>query len=200
MQIDIKNIPTIYINMEKDKAKNNDMVKLGEDLSINNYTRSIGTYIPGHPMSGCATSHFNILKDINDPTIILEDDCVIASGSTVFEVPDDADAVYLGLSNWGYLNNVSKLKNFNYRRHNVFQNIYKVDGMLATHAILYISKDYINMSKKIAKWSADNDRHVDQGLASIQKYFNIYALSSPIFYQHSNTDATNIKLKGSSRG
>lgn len=199
MKIDIKNIASFYINMDKDKSKNKDMIQLGKDLSLNNYTRSTGTYIANHPKSGCANSHFNILKDIDGPTVILEDDCVIASGLTSFEVPDDADAIYLGLSNWGYLNNVSKLKNFNYKRHDVFQNVHKIDGMLATHAILYISKDYIDMSKRISRWSADNDVHVDQGLASIQKYFNVYALSSPIFYQHSNTDATNIKLKGISR-
>jgi hypothetical protein len=196
MEINIKITPSFYINMDKDQNKNKDMIKLGKDLQLKNYTRSRGTYLPGHPMAGCATSHFNILKDMGEPTLILEDDCVIASGETVFEVPDDADAIYLGLSNWGYLNSVSKLKNFNYNRHRVFKNVYQVDGMLATHAILYISKDYIEMSKKIAKWSADNDKHVDQGLALIQKYFNVYALSSPVFYQHSNTDATNIKLKG----
>jgi hypothetical protein len=52
------------------------------------------------------------------------------------------------------------------------------------------------MSKRVAKWSADNDKHDDQGLALIQKYFNVYALASPVFYQHSNTVATNINLKG----
>lgn len=196
MKIDLRNIQTFYINMDKDQNKNKDMIKLGKDLGLKNYTRSSGKYLPGHPMAGCATSHFNILKNVGEPTVILEDDCIISSGSTKFEVPDDADAVYLGLSNWGYLNSVSKLKNFNYTRHKVFKNVYKVDGMLATHAILYISKDYIDMSKRIAKWSADNDKHVDQGLALIQKYFNVYALSSPVFYQHSNTNATDIRLKG----
>lgn len=196
MKIDISNLPIFYINMDKDKNKDNDMVRLGKDLSLNNYTRSSGTYIPGHPKAGCATSHFNILKEMNEPTVILEDDCVIASGATEFEVPDDADAVYLGLSNWGYINSVSKLTNFNHTRHNVFKRVHKIDGMLATHAILYISPEYIAMAKKVAKWSADNDTHVDQGLALMQKYFNVYALSSPTFYQHSNTDATNIKLKG----
>jgi hypothetical protein len=67
--------------------------------------------------------------------------------------------------------------------------------MLATHAILYISPKYIEIATRVAKWSAENDQHIDQGFALIQKYFNIYALAVPIFYQHSNTDATNIKLK-----
>jgi len=52
------------------------------------------------------------------------------------------------------------------------------------------------MATKVAKWSADNDRHIDQGFALVQKYFNVYALGNPLFYQHSNTKATSIKLKG----
>ena len=68
--------------------------------------------------------------------------------------------------------------------------------MLATHAILYISPEYMKISQKIAKWSGDNDEHIDQGFALIQKYFNVYALKKPTFYQHSNTQATNIILRG----
>jgi hypothetical protein len=200
MQIDLKNIPTVYINMDKDKTRNKEMLDLGKNLGIKNYSRSTGVYIEGHPMAGCATSHMNILSKISEPTVILEDDCVVASGITIIDIPDDADAIYLGLSDWGYLNSFSKTKNFNYTMNNTFKNVYKVDGMLATHAILYISSEYINMASKVAKWSAENDQHIDQGLALIQKYFNVYALGKPIFYQHSNTDATNITLKGKTRG
>lgn len=195
MQIDLKNIPTFYINMSKDADKNIDMIQLGKELELQNYSRSEGVYIPNHPKAGCATSHYNIFKDMNKPTVILEDDCVVLSKKTIIDIPDDADAVYLGLSNWGYLNSISELKNFSFKKHKEYKNIYKVDGMLATHAILYISQDYIDMSTRIAKWHADNDRHIDQGLSLNQKYFNVYALGTPMFYQHSNRAATNIRLK-----
>lgn len=196
MKIDISSLPVVYINMDRHQDRNIDMLQLGKDLGLKNYSRTQGVDMPGHPMAGCATSHYNIFKDIEEPTVILEDDCVIANKKTVIEVPDDADAVYLGLSNWGYLNSSSERKNFAYKRHKDYDDIYKIDGMLATHSILYISKDYIEISSRIAKWHADNNRHIDQGLALIQKYFNVYALGTPIFYQHSNTEATNIKLRG----
>jgi hypothetical protein len=200
MKINLADVQTFYINMDKDVARNKDMIQLGKNLEIQNYKRISGTEIVGHPKAGCATSHMNILSKISEPTVILEDDCVVASGITIIDIPDDADAIYLGLSDWGYLNSFSKTKNFNYTMNNTFKNVYKVDGMLATHAILYISSEYINMASKVAKWSAENDQHIDQGLALIQKYFNVYALGKPIFYQHSNTDATNITLKGKTRG
>lgn len=194
MKLDISNIPTVYINMDKHKNRDADMIQLGKDLNIKQYSRSQGVDIEGHPMAGCATAHYNVFKNINKPTIILEDDCVIANKNTIINVPDDADAVYLGISEWGYFNSVSGPKNFFYKEDSNYKDIYRIDGMLSTHAILYISKDYINISKKIAKWHADNDKHVDQGLALIQKYFNVYALGTPIFYQHTSTEVTNIKL------
>ena len=196
MQIDLKTIETFYINMDRDPDKNMSMVKLGQKINFNNYSRVQGVDIKGHPMAGCATSHYNIFKNMNGPTTILEDDCVIIGKKTVIDIPDDADALYLGLSIWGYLNSVSEQRNFSYVRHKEYKDIYKVDGMLATHAILYISKEYIEMSTRVAKWHAENDRHIDQGLALIQKYFNVYAMGNPLFYQNSNTRATKITLGG----
>lgn len=196
MEINLVNTKTYYINMDKHVDRNKDMIKLGNDLGMKDYTRVAGTEIIGHPKAGCATSHLEILNSIHEPTIILEDDCVIANNNMLINVPEDADAIYLGLSEWGYLNSVSKRNNFNHKRHDIFKKVHKVDGMLATHAILYLSPEYVEISKKVAKWSAENDQHIDQGFALIQKYFNVYALATPIFYQHSNTHATNIKLRG----
>lgn len=196
VKIDIKSLPVRYINMNRHTDRNLDMIQLGRDLKLNDYLRVEGVDMPGHPKAGCATSHYNIFESMNQPTVILEDDCVIVNNDTIIDVPDDADAVYLGLSNWGYLDSTSELQNFKYKRHKDYDHIYRVDGMLATHAILYISQDYIDMSKRVAKWHAENDKHIDQGLALIQKYFNVYALGYPMFYQHSNRLATSIKLKG----
>jgi len=196
MQIDLRNLSTFYINMDKHKDRNADMINLGEEFGFKDYTRTTGVAMPKQPMAGCAKSHYNILSKIKDPTIILEDDCVIKNKEFIIDLPDDADALYLGLSAWGYTGGISKPGNFRYVKHDEYNNIYKVDGMLATHSILYITEDYINVAKKVALWSGDNNQHVDQGFASIQKYFNVYALKNPIFYQHSNTKSTDIFLRG----
>lgn len=196
MKIDLRNFPTFYINMDKHKDRNVDMIQLGKDVGFKEYSRLPGVAMPKKPMAGCAKSHYNILQNMNEPTIILEDDCVIKNDSYIIEIPDDADALYLGLSGWGFLNSQSKLNNLEYERHEKFQGIYKINGMLATHAILYISPEYIDLARKIAKWSGDNNQHIDQGFALVQKYFNIYALKKPVFYQHSNMAATNIMLRG----
>ena len=199
MKIDLRQIPTFYINMDKHKDRNSDMIELGRNVGFKEYSRIKGVAMPKQPMAGCAKSHYSILSNINSPTIILEDDCVIKNDSYIIDIPDDADALYLGLSGWGFLNSISKLNNFHYKKHESFSNIYKINGMLATHSILYISPEYIDMATRIAKWSGDNNQHIDQGFALIQKYFNVYALKLPVFYQHSNTLATDIMLRGKFR-
>ena len=194
MQINISSLPIVYINMDRQEDRNFNMIQIGKDLDFKNYSRVQGVDTPSHPIAGCASSHYNILKDISKPTVILEDDCAIVHKNKIIDIPDDADAVYLGLSNWGFLNNESKEGNYLCKKSEQYPNAYKVDGMLATHAILYISKEYKDMAARIAKWSLDNDRHIDQGLALIQKYFNVYALSIPMFYQKDNPTVTNFTL------
>lgn len=194
MKINLKNVPVIYINMDKDVERNESMKNLINKFEFTKYFRSAGEYVPGDSLKGCAISHYNILSQVKSKTIILEDDCRINNDVSTIEVPDDADAVYLGLSAWGYLKDISKPENYLFEEVKNFPGVYKVNGMLATHAILYITKDYIKTCERIAKYSMENSVHVDQGFARVQRYFNIYAIDKPIFYQSSNTDATKIKF------
>lgn len=194
MKIDLRKVPAVYINMDKDIQKNESMKDLVNNFGFTKPLRSAGEYVQGDPLKGCATSHYNVLSEIKSKVIVLEDDCVIMNNNPVIEVPDDADAVYLGLSLWGYLKDVSKPNNYSFSPVYGYPGIYKVNGMLATHAILYINKDYIRTCERVAKFSAENSVHIDQGFARMQRYFNVYAVADPIFYQNSNTEATRIKF------
>jgi hypothetical protein len=194
MIIDLKNTETFYINIKKHQEKNESMIDLGNKFGFKKYNRIDGIHKPKDPLSGCAASHYKILSELKDMAIILEDDCIIKNNISKIEVPDDADAVYLGLSQWGYQKDSSRPGNFTFTRNGRLKDIYKVDSMLATHAILYISKRYIDACTAVAKYSEQNSVHIDQGFARIQRYYNIYALGNPIFYQNSNKDATNISF------
>lgn len=195
MKIDLRKISTLYINLDKDQQRNSAMDTVIKDFGFINASRVSGTYIKNNPISGCATSHYNILSNLSKRAIVLEDDCVIRNNNPFIEIPDDADAIYLGLSLWGYNNDISKPDNFTFKQHEEMKHIFKVEGMLATHAILYINKEYIKFCEKIADYSAKNSVHIDQGFARIQRYFNVYALGQPIFYQENNKAATDIELR-----
>ena len=120
-------------------------------------------------------AHVNILrKNVDDvPVLILEDD-VKWDGTMELEVPNDADAVYLGNSNRG--NTLLKwpsLSKFDSK-------YYRVYSMRATHAIIYISSRY----KIAAANSIENGGVVlDESLANIQKNYKIYTRDKPVFYQ-----------------
>ena len=60
MRIDLRNIPTFYINMEKHVERNNDMIQLGKDVNFKDYNRVNGVSLPRNPRSGCAKSHHGI--------------------------------------------------------------------------------------------------------------------------------------------
>lgn len=197
MNIDLREIKTFYINMDKDKEK--DVLVRGqlEKSGIKDFTRVSGVNMPRNKESGCASSHYNILSEASSPTLILEDDCAIYKNNPVITVPDNADAVYIGLSRWGNKNGVAKIGNYAYSPCRGYRDLYKIDGMLATHAILYLSEEYIDISRRVAKHCADNSIHVDIGFTNIHKYYNVYAMGQPFFYQSTNEKSTRIALRGS---
>jgi len=196
MKIDLREIKTFYINLDKDKEKDAKVKKEIEQAGIKDFTRTSGVNKPRNKESGCASSHYNILSTASSPTLILEDDCAIYKNNPIIDVPDNADAVYIGLSRWGFKDGTSKINNYSYSPCSGYKDIFKIDGMLATHAILYLSEEYIDASKRVAKHCADNSIHVDVGFTEIHKYYNVYAMGRPLFYQSTNEKSTTIFLRG----
>jgi hypothetical protein len=71
--------------------------------------------------------------------------------------------------------------------------------MLATHAILYYSSEYIRTCAKIAHYYGyEIENHIDIGFAENQKYFNVYALDEPLLRQYEWSAVTTGKLSENS--
>lgn len=120
-------------------------------------------------------------KYIDEPVLILEDD-VAYTNQCMFDIPSDADAFYLGLSECAahpvhpYNEGISQFRPVN-------TNTVRVLNMLSGHAILYKTRRY-----KLAVIEAMNvalQRGIvnDIQLARLQPSFNIYAGVKPMFYQ-----------------
>lgn len=185
MIIDLRTIPTVWINL--DSATEN--AKLMEDRfrqhrfqttfrksarqiePPENTPKVIQHYV------GCAQSHIDILEDINYacPLLILEDDCEFTKDfHPMIEIPDNTDAVYLGVSS-GNPHYITKQVNKYFMR---------IGKILATHAILYINNDYRKMVAEIAKLYAYRLRiPFDNGCALIQERFNVLTPNKPFFVQ-----------------
>ena len=77
MNLDLRTIPAIYINLKKDIKKDFEMKTLMVDFGFKNVIRVEGNLTPERPLAGCSLSHYNALHEVDPPFIIFEDDCVI---------------------------------------------------------------------------------------------------------------------------
>ena len=201
MKIDLRDVRTRWINVDKDVEKANQMIQLFEQHGFTNHERfSAVTGIEPHEgvrkgeehYRNCAESHFKILEDtiLSDgkPVLILEDDVdVTVRIEDVLQgcdIPDDAAAVYFGTSH-GDGNYVAK-------RHS--NEWLKISGVFATHAIMYLNEEYATKTIEVRKsWIYERNIPFDVGLAyELQKNYSVYAPITPVFYQ---SDAKNTANK-----
>lgn len=191
MNLDLRKIPAIYINLQRDIEKNEYMKNMLTELGFEIIIRVEATEFPADKhLAGCSFSHFNALNELDVPFIIFEDDCRVKNFDPIISFPDDADAVYLGVSSWGRMNSHSG-PCVQYEK--VDDNLVRVYNMLGAHAILYLSVEYASLCSKISIHASNIADHQDIGFAEVQRYYNVYAFDDPIFYQTSS-NGTDEKL------
>lgn len=193
MIIDLRKIQTVWINLDSAKL-NADLME--ERFRQHRFERTFrksacqiapppGTADPIKHYVGCAQSHIDILDDKNYdcPLLILEDDAEFTNDfCPMISVPDDTDAVYLGISS-GNPHYLTKRVNKYYLR---------IGKVLATHAILYINPQYRKAVSDIAKIFAYRLRTpFDNGCAMIQERFNVLTPNQPFFVQSDNRQSAN---------
>lgn len=155
----------------------------------------IEPYISNDPINavriGCGKSHVRALNsslNTNPPCLLLEDDINTTEWyKEIFNIPDDADAVYLGTclnglhpdwkkrdANHACCSNPTVLDRT--------EEYYRISGMLTTHAILYITDNYKKHCINIIDQDNGNN-HCDVLMASRMQDFRVYACKYPMFYQ-----------------
>lgn len=176
------------MNLQQHVEKNQNMQNILEECEFKNIIRVEGVARPDNPVAGCSSAHYKGLCEIDPPFILFEDDCVIKNFCANIEVPDDADAVYLGISSWGRMNGHSGP----YVQYEKIQdNLYRTYNMLGGHAVLYLSEDYVRICQRIAYHAGYViEGYQDIGFAEIQRWFNVYAFDDPFFYQTSGYHGT----------
>ena len=183
MNLDLREIPAVYINLEQDVERKNSIVDVLDECGFENIIRVDGEYTPDRPLAGCSYSHYKALNEVDPPFIIFEDDCKAKNFRTIIDVPDDSDAVYLGISSWGRMNSHSGPC---VQSESIGFGMVRIYNMLSAHAILYIDKEFISMCSRVAYQSYETAEHQDIGFAEMQRYFNVYAFNEPMFYQTSS--------------
>jgi len=182
MNLDLRKITALYINLLQDTGRNNDMKKLFKTCGFESHYRIDAEYTP-NSLAGCSLSHHNALNEVEPPFILFEDDCVVKNFKPIIEIPDDADAVYLGISSWGRMNSHSGPF---VQYEDLGDGLLRIYNMLSAHAILYLNQEYVSLCSRISEQATSIADHQDIGFAEIQRYFNVYAFDDPMFYQSSS--------------
>jgi hypothetical protein len=193
--IDLREIPTFWINLDKDMGRRARMESMFVQLEMD-HNKRISGYQANTVKEGCGKAQEKTLKKIRKyPTLVLEDDCVQTEHFIpIINIPTDADAIYLGCSHWGM--------NFNTGRNGPIakwqahgEKWLRVTNMLATHAILYLNPEFHKACQDIIhKYVYEIHDHIDIGYCSILKDFNIYTPKEPFFYQSSSESVTRTSL------
>lgn len=196
MEIDLRKIPAIYMNLEYHVEKNKNMHDMLSKMGFENIIRTEGVLDAENHIAGCSKAHHKSLSFFKTPFILFEDDCVSFEENfqPIVELPDDADALYLGISSWGRMNG----HDGQYVQYDEFEehpNLLRIYNMLGGHSVVYLNDFYREMCAKVAYHAGYVIKNYqDIGFAEIQRFFNVYCLNSPIFYQTSNELGTKHKL------
>ncbi len=186
ISLDLRQCETLILNLAEDVQRRESVVGLCEGLGLSYRVVDAVKCSPGR--IGCGLSHLKALRQADParPTLILEDDVGVTEVfAPVISVPDDADAVYLGVSAYGAVEMIDYI-GFTGRllAEEVSEGLLRVYNLLAIHATVYLSDRYRRRAiEAITESLIDRDWDPDRGLAMIQSDFNIYALREPAFYQ-----------------
>jgi hypothetical protein len=183
VKVDFSKMPAYFINLRTQAAKRK---KVQESLGVQGLEDV--TWVQGgiakNRTAGCALGHRNALEYVLEknvfPCLVVEDDVMPYSEPKVVDVPNDADALYVGLSIYG-LQNGGGVPLFSAER--VTDDVYRLHNMLAAHAIVYFNREYVEFLLRVNYIFSKMGTNQDKGRAETMKYWNVYGLASPLFYQ-----------------
>ena len=115
------------------------------------------------------------------PFLILEDDVAFnREMPAFFDIPDDSDFCYLGISQLGMIKGKFQQKII---ASEIDEDLVRIYNMLSMHAILICSFRGAAMYQKCMSDGYHHHRMWDTYMAQIQPWVNAYAFKNPIFYQ-----------------
>ena len=170
--IDLRDIPILVINSEDRPDRRTFMQRQMDALELP------FSFMNGIRMSGggrgCAQAHLAILKqsDVSVPFLVLEDDCEFTDKFHYgYELPEESDAVYLGVSGFGIRppgsigTGTGIWKGVRFTRFGA--NYLRVFNMLSGHARLYLTETYREAVKDKATFYCEQGRRMDGVQASL---------------------------------
>ena len=183
MIIDPRDVPVFYISMDDNTAQHDYVEGWLSEHGFKDATRLSGVKADTKRM-GVALAHKNALehclKAVEGHFIVFEGDVAPWVIPETLNIPDDADAFYLGASRWG-LKDGHGVKNIAVEPYS--DEVLRIRNMLAAHGVLYMSRKYVKFLIEAIDVMIGMGTNQDKARAETQKYWNIYGLIQPLIYQ-----------------
>jgi len=128
--------------------------------------------------------------------LILEDDCWFTNVfDPIIDVPDDADAIYLGTSVYGMVGTTSTPNGT--KTIPVNEKFDKPLNMLGIHAILYLTESYKQNTIENLLSAREKGMYCDEPVAIDMVNHNVYSCVFPMLYQNDghNNQVTTTPLR-----
>lgn len=132
-------------------------------------------------------------KDRDGPFLVVEDDIQtegVPDDMWQVAIPQDAVAVYLGVSKWVYPHAYHTLSCSKHIRLTTPMDTVSHDdrlvairGMTSTHAILFLDRPFLQTVSLCIRSHLPLRTPHDLVLATLQQHYKVYALKQPLFYQ-----------------
>lgn len=206
MKLDITTLPVLYINLKKDKERNQSTKTILKELGFKKIKRidavnkeKIKDLRCPYGCANCqyyktvaiSRSHIKALKyasRFNGPFLIVEDDIQLSEDfQTVFEIPQNADAFYACTSEGAirsfspdYVNREWMPPEFSPEISNGIHGLY---NMTSATAIVYLSDRFKKVVQAACEESFIFGVPHDVLLTRSLKNFNVYISNVPVFWQ-----------------
>lgn len=186
MKINLSKIPVMWTTCDKPTLieRNNGIQKMFTSLGLS--AERVNGPITTPYTIGTAQGYLQMLKKYPAPFFSFEDDARACPGvifNPELDVPDNADAVYLGTSIFG---RIKKQSVPNGSICAEYDNQYlQVFNMLGFHSILYLNQDYVDACiSYLEKWLENPVGGCDDPIAEKMHKHKVYCLRNPWFFQN----------------
>jgi hypothetical protein len=183
MELDLTEVQVFYINLDRDSEKRHNLEADLRRFEFKNVQRIPAFEDNSQPIVGLSKSQHLALSQVDPPFIILEDDVQVANFKRFLQVPDQADAIYLGISQWGLRHGQAGF-DLKVKPVEGSDDLFRIYNMLSSHAIMYLSSDFVNVCRRTTRYCFEEyPLPMDVPYAMIQKFYNVYAFDAPLFTQ-----------------
>jgi hypothetical protein len=133
---------------------------------------------------GLAMGHVEALTRQPVPFLMLEDDARVIKDrhQSVFDIPDDTDALYLGTTTYGRWRGVTR--NYTVIGADVDDQYMRIFNMLALHAVVYTSQRYVDhVVGEMSRYMVNPVGACDDRIADTMHRHQVLCLKKPVFFQ-----------------